>query len=168
MTTTIDPTLLLALAAAVVVVAVVARQSKRSSGSACTGDLLAEVNAWRARGATDDNGRHYPPAPPVRIDGTLQAIAEQTANDLATHQIPAGHIGSDGSTFPQRLSRAGFRCSWAGENTAHNTRDAARTIAAFAASPTHAPTLMDPQSNVCGVACAQNGGAYWVNLMARV
>ena len=46
-----DSTTLLIVLAAVALVAVIASQSK-NKGSKCSGDLLAETNAWRSRCAT--------------------------------------------------------------------------------------------------------------------
>jgi uncharacterized protein YkwD len=156
---------LLLIAAAVAIAC--ALLSKRPKGSRCGGDLLAEVNAWRRRGAVCA-GVTYPPVPPVATHPTLQHVAQLFADDLARHQIRAGHIGSDGSTFGERLTRAGFRWTWAGENTAYNTNSAAATVAAFAASPDHCPNLMSPQATHCGLACASDGQrAYWVQLMGR-
>jgi uncharacterized protein YkwD len=161
-----DTTTVLIVIAVVALVAVIASQS-RSKGSKCSGDMLAETNAWRAKGATA-GGVTYPPVPPVSIDPTLQHIANLFAADLATHKIQAGHIGSDGSTFTDRLNRVGYRWSWAGENTAAGTDGAAATIAAFAASPSHCPTLMSARATRCGLACASaDGRAYWVQVMGR-
>ena len=161
-----DTTTLLIVLAAVALVAVIASQSK-NKGSKCSGDLLAETNAWRSRGASVA-GKHYPPVPPVAIHPTLQHVAQAFADELAQHKIKAGHIGADGSTFGERLTRAGFRWAWAGENTAFGTKGAAATVAAFAASPTHCPNLMDARATHCGLACASDGkNAYWVQVMAR-
>jgi uncharacterized protein YkwD len=161
-----DTTTVLIVIAVVALVAVIASESK-SKGSKCSGDMLAETNAWRARGAVV-GGVTYPPVPPVAIDPTLQHVANLFAADLAAHKIQAGHIGSDGSTFADRLNRVGYRWSWAGENTAAGTDGAAATIAAFAASPSHCPTLMSPKATRCGLACASaDGRAYWVQVMGR-
>jgi uncharacterized protein YkwD len=161
----IDPITILLIVGAVAVVAALA--GKKSKGSKCTGDMLAETNAWRAKGATA-GGVTYPPVPPVSIDPTLQHVANLFAADLANNKIQAGHIGSDGSTFTDRLNRAGYRWSWAGENTAAGTDGAAATIAAFAASPSHCPTLMSARATRCGLACASaDGRAYWVQVMGR-
>ena len=121
---------------------------------------LAEVNAARRVGAWCGL-----PAGPLVIHPALQAAAEGFAADLAANRIPAGHIGSDGSTLAQRLQRAGYP-GRAAENTAAGTDGAADTVAAFVASPGHCPNLTWQAATVAGLACASDGEtAYWVHLM---
>jgi uncharacterized protein YkwD len=132
-------------------------------GSSCdtTARTLEAVNTARAAGAWCG-----PAVGPVVIDPTLQHVAQSFADDLARNGIRAGHVGSDGSTFGDRLVKAGYRWSWAGENTAFGTDGASATVAAFRDSSGHCTNLMAPQATQAGLACTSDGeSAYWVQVM---
>lgn len=154
------------LYAAVILVMVAAcggggNQIARSS-CASTQDALAAVNAQRAAGAWCGL-----PAGPLVIHPALQAAADAFAADLAANQLPAGHIGSDGSTLTQRMARVGYPHR-VYENTAAGTDGAAGTVAAFVESPGHCRALMWQAATVAGMACASDGqSAYWVQLFGE-
>lgn len=124
-------------------------------------ETLRIVNTARAGGAWCG-----PSAPPLVLDDRLQRAAQIFADDLAAHQIDAGHVGSDGSLLWQRLARVGHFAP-AGENTAAGTPSAADTVAAFRDSPAHCTTLMRPEARRAGLACAESAGrSYWVQLIS--
>lgn len=120
---------------------------------------LAEVNAARAAGAWCGL-----PAGPLVLHPALQAAAQSFADELAANQIPAGHIGADGSTLAQRMARVGYPHR-VFENTAAGTDRAADTVAALIESPGHCRALTWQAATVAGMACASDGAAaYWVQL----
>ncbi|WP_010137306.1 CAP domain-containing protein [Oceanicola sp. S124] len=94
-------------------------------------DLLAEINAFRAA-----RGR----APLAASDAAVQ-VAGRHAADL---QRGGGisHIGSDGSTPGERLSREGVAWCRVAENLARGQSDGADVLSAWIESPRHRANLL--------------------------
>lgn len=60
-----------------------------------------------------------PPAPPVAPSAALTQAARRHSQDMLDHSFQ-GHVGSDGSTFDQRVSQAGYSYSTVAENVYAN------------------------------------------------
>lgn len=60
-----------------------------------------------------------PAAPPVAPNAALIAAARRQTGDMLTNAYQ-GHVGSDGSTFDQRITQAGYTYSTIGENVYAN------------------------------------------------
>lgn len=105
---------------------------------------------------------------PLRPDAGLAAAARAQACENAARGI-AGHLGSDGSTLPQRLVREGLAPVQAGEVAALGQRGAARAVEGWGASPAHRAILLDPRMARIGAGLAGPAGPQraWVVVVAE-
>lgn len=79
------------------------------------------------------------------------------------------HIGSDGSDVGERLSRARYLWSRAGENLAYGTPSAYSEddiVAGWLASPGHCKNIMQPGFTEMGAAKHSGAFDYWVQVFA--
>jgi uncharacterized protein YkwD len=75
------------------------------------------------------------------------------------------HTGSNGSTFTQRITSAGYEWRRAAENIAAGYPYPDAAVAALLDSPEHCSNIMDPALTEIGVGKATGGGTYgtyWV------
>ena len=61
------------------------------------------------------------------------------------------HRGTDGSTAGQRLTRAGYRWAFYGENLAAGQASAEEVVAAWMGSPTHRANVLSPKAREIGI-----------------
>jgi uncharacterized protein YkwD len=102
--------------------------------------MLDELNAVRA-------GLHLPP---LAFDQQLGQIAQEHAVDMIVRGYFA-HETPEGASPFDRMTRAGYRFGWAGENLAIN-RDAASACRALLASPPHRDNILNPHYRRIGIA----------------
>jgi uncharacterized protein YkwD len=99
---------------------------------------------------------------------TLADAASLRARDMAANNY-FSHTGLDGSTFDQRVTRAGYRFRITGENIAAGQLTPEEAVAGWIKSPTHCANLMNGSYTEMGVAFAANAdsamGVYWVQLL---
>ena len=114
------------------------------------GEMLAAVNAARARGATcgDD---WMEPAQPLVWDRRLAAAAARHAEDMARN-AHFDHTGTDGSDAGDRARRAGYEWRRIGETLARYQPSVDAVVAAWLASPGHCRQLLDPRYVEVGAA----------------
>lgn len=108
-------------------------------------------------------------AAPLTLDGTLALAAIQHTNEMAAHDY-LDHIGRDGSSPADRVTRTGYSWSSVGENLASGTMNADETVNGWIGSPHHCANLMSPKFTHMAVAFAVNaasrGGIYWTQVFA--
>jgi uncharacterized protein YkwD len=125
--------------------------------------VLELINQARAR-ARRCGATPFAPAPPLVLNATLEHAAAQYARDLASHGY-LDHIGRDGSSAAQRITRSGYRWREVGENLARGIMTPEDAVAGWLHSPEHCANLMDPAFRQMGVAYAVNprnaAGVYW-------
>jgi uncharacterized protein YkwD len=106
-------------------------------------------------------------APPLVLSDTLQRAASGHARDMAARQ-KMSHSGGDGSTPPERATRAGYRWRFVGENVAAGQPTPEAVVAEWVKSPQHCANIMDADYTEMGVAfvTAQQGkaGIYWAQV----
>ncbi len=117
--------------------------------------LLGLINAYRA-----ENG-----APPLALSQTMSVAAEQQSQDMATNDF-LGHTGSNGSSYVDRLTAAGYIDSGsASENVFAGDETAAGAFGWWKNSPHHNATMLDPANVAIGIARANNPNStykwYW-------
>jgi uncharacterized protein YkwD len=137
-----------------------------SSGSGATAledEVLALTNARRAAGASC-GGTSFPPAPPLRMDETLRAVARAHSEDMGARRY-FSHNSMDGRTPFQRMMAAGYNASPMGENIAAGNGTAAATVTQWMNSPGHCQNIMNPGFRALGVGYASVPGSpyrhYW-------
>ncbi len=130
--------------------------------------VLAMVNAARAqprRCGTQSFGA----SPPLAASPTLERVARAHARDMATRGY-FDHAGADGSSPPERVTRAGYVWTIAGENLALGRMTAREAVDGWLASPGHCANIMDPRFTETGVALAtgreRDRPTYWVQAFA--
>lgn len=99
---------------------------------------------------------------PLEAEGRLMNAAGDFAQMLTT--MPTlSHVGSDGSTFIQRIERAGYTdYRTAGENIARSYSSPESVIAAWMDSPGHRENLLNPAFKKIGVGVAKGvQGTQW-------
>ena len=125
---------------------------------------MARINAWRARGADCGANGTFGPAPALAWNDRLQQAATAHSQDMVDHDF-LSHVGSDGSTFVQRIEAAGYSPSGAGENAAGGYPTIEAVIDGWIGSDGHCATLMYPRFKDVGLACVSGAGTrygtYW-------
>lgn len=128
--------------------------SMEAPGFASGQSVTDQVNAIRAKA-----GRN-----PVKRLPALDAAARAHVQDLVATGI-YGHIGSNGSSPGDRVTKAGYRWCTMAENLAEGTlyNTESKVIAGWANSPDHYRNMIKPTVSAFGM--AEKGGI-WVQLLA--
>ena len=121
--------------------------------------MLSAVNRLRAEGR-DCGGEHYAPAAPLVWNGRLEGAARAHTLDMVGHDHFA-HVGTDGSTVGDRVSREGYAWRRVGENIARYQATVEEVVADWAASPGHCANLMNPSYVEFGAAEEER---YWTQV----
>ena len=87
---------------------------------------------------------------PVSAHGTLMAEAQRFSG-VQAQLGRVSHRGVDGTTGGRRLTRAGDRWSFWGENLAAGQETADQVVAAWMASPGHRANIMSPRGLHIGI-----------------
>jgi len=124
--------------------------------------MLAAVNRYRAEGR-DCGGTYHGPAAPLVWNGRLGAAAAAHTRDMAVHGRFA-HVGTDGSTVGDRVSRAGYAWRHVGENIARYQDSVEEVVGDWVASAGHCANLMNPSFVEFG---AGEQDRYWTQVFAR-
>jgi uncharacterized protein YkwD len=108
--------------------------------------------------------RRFPRAPPLSLAPALTRAARAHSRDMAAHSL-FSHIGSDGSSPAQRVTRAGYSWSRVGENIASGIGTARQVVSGWLSSPHHCANIMTADFRQMGVAFAVDPGSdpmiYW-------
>lgn len=124
-------------------------------------EVLRLVN--KARGVARRCGKsRYKATGPLRWDTTLAKVATAHSRDMATHDY-VSHYSRNGKTPFQRMKKAGYRYSSAGENIAAGFGSPASVVKAWLKSPGHCKNVMNRSYDELGVGFATGGtyGTYW-------
>jgi uncharacterized protein YkwD len=89
--------------------------------------------------------------PPLNFVYELSAIAQQHTDDMAAYHYTA-HVGSDGSTPPERFLYYGYPHGYAGEATAWGFPQAYEAVAFWVDSPGHRRIILNRYATDVGVA----------------
>lgn len=130
--------------------------------------MLALVNQARASSRLCGSTQ-YPAAAPLAWNMKLFAAAERHSNDMAYNNF-FSHTGSDGSTFAQRLTAAGYAYRAAAENIAAGQRTVAAVVQGWLQSPGHCANIMNGNLSEVAVACVSSNaqyGTYWTMELGR-
>ena len=102
------------------------------------------------------------------VDPLLTLAAAAHSADMAAMGTLT-HVGSDGSTFVQRIRRSGFRPARLAENAAAGYATADDVVRGWLESPPHRANLLDCRLGAVGVGLAGDPAApYWtLDLGAR-
>ncbi len=125
---------------------------------AATQEILRQVNAIRAAGATCGS-RSHEPAPPLEWNGLLERTALLHTRDMVARQNMS-HTGGNGSDIGQRMQREGYDWGAAGENVAAGQRSTADAIQSWLRSPGHCSNMMNKGFTDIGVSSVSSGGTY--------
>jgi uncharacterized protein YkwD len=130
--------------------------------------VLESTNAARAQGRRCGD-QPFAPAAPLRRSQQLERAARIHSDDMAAHDY-LDHVGRDGSTPADRVSRAGYRWRMVGENVAAGPLSAEEVVDGWLASPEHCANIMDPRFTEMGLSYSVNPasreGVYWTQLFA--
>jgi uncharacterized protein YkwD len=137
--------------------------------SAAAAKVLALTNEARTR-ARRCGDRPFDPAPPLRANARLEKAAAVHAQDMAQNQY-VEHVGRDGSTFSQRITRTGYPWHSVGENVAAGQRTPEEVVQDWLTSPGHCANIMSDEFTEMGVAFSVNmnasGVVYWAQEFGR-
>lgn len=128
--------------------------------------MLAAVNAARAV-ARSCGDTAMSAVGPVTNNAQLISAASRHSLDMAK-VMKLEHAGSDGSSFSDRITAAGYAWGDAGENVAWNQRSIPDVIDSWLKSPGHCANIMNGARTEFGGACekASDGSFYWTQLFA--
>ena len=87
---------------------------------------------------------------PFNLSPQISAAAQAHSQDMALNDF-ISHTGSDGSSFGQRLTRAGYSWSLAAENIAAGQSTPAAIVAAWMGSPSHRANILNCALHDIGV-----------------
>lgn len=128
--------------------------------------VLALVNAARAR-PQRCGGQAFAPAPPLRLNDTLQSVASAHAAEMARYSY-FSHTGRNGSTVDGRATQAGYPWRNIGENIAAGQTTADTVVRGWINSPGHCANIMSPAYSEMGAAFVVNqqssAGIYWAQV----
>jgi len=128
--------------------------------------LLAAINAARAQARVCEAGKPaMPAAAALSWNTALAAAADRQSADMAAHDF-VSHTGSDGSTYWQRITEAGYAGKSGAENIAAGyTLTAASAVQGWLDSPGHCRNLMSASYQDLGGGCRYNPDStyrtYW-------
>ncbi|HRQ09567.1 MAG: CAP domain-containing protein [Trueperaceae bacterium] len=124
--------------------------------------LLDAVNAARSQGAQCGT-EFMPPVPPLALEERLRRAAASHSQDMADHGTMS-HVGSDGSSFTDRIEREQYDWSAAGENIASGYRTVDGVMNGWLTSPGHCRNIMSRNYTEFGGAESKY---YWTQVFAR-
>ena len=125
--------------------------------------MLRLVNDARGQ-ARNCGARHFDSARPLSWNVLLARSAALHAADMAANGF-FSHTGHNGSTLPQRVTRAGYAFRTTGENIAAGQPSIEDAIAGWLKSPGHCANLMNSAFTDIGAGFAFNDNGmrvYWV------
>jgi len=135
---------------------------------AISGRVLALVNEARAQPRRCGR-KSFEAAPPLALSEPLRHAALSHARDMAARSVLT-HLGHDGTTTADRVSRSGYRWRATAENVAAGQPTPERVVADWVDSPQHCANLMDPEFREMGVGYAfepsSEKGIYWAQVFA--
>jgi uncharacterized protein YkwD len=107
---------------------------------------------------------------PLQANDALMRAAAAHSLDMATHNF-VDHVGSDGSTPGQRITRASYAWQAYGENIAAGYATAQQVVAAWMGSAGHRANILNPDFQHIGVAYVYRSGTtyggYWTQVFGR-
>jgi uncharacterized protein YkwD len=140
-----------------------------STWTSFEGQVLTLVNQKRAAGASC-GGVYKPPAPALTLDTRLRCAARKHSMDMGMKNF-FSHTGSNGSTFTQRISNAGYVYTTAGENISAGYATPSAAVDGWMASTGHCNNIMNPNFKHLGVgyyyASSSTYGHYWTQDFGR-
>jgi uncharacterized protein YkwD len=127
-------------------------------------EVLAQINAARAKGADCGSEGSFGPAPALTMDVRLHCAARKHSQDMAERGY-FDHTNPDGEDPFDRIDEAGYT-GWgaAGENIAAGSDDPALTVQGWLDSDGHCANLMSTQYKHTGVGFYEGTGNltyYW-------
>ena len=105
----------------------------------------------------------------VKTDERMRAAGRAHSGDMAKNNY-FSHTGRDGSSFVDRLARAGYpREGAAGENIAYGYGSAQAVVTGWMNSPDHRKNILNCSAKSTGVGLAYRGNTpYWTQLFGRI
>jgi uncharacterized protein YkwD len=131
--------------------------------------VLTKVNQKRAAGAVC-GGVSKPPVAALTFDERLRCSARKHSKDMGVNNF-FSHTGSNGSTFSQRITSAGYTWTAAGENIGAGYATADAVVNGWMASTGHCNNIMNSNFKHLGVGYYYNAAAtydhYWTQSFAK-
>ncbi len=131
------------------------------SAAALEAQIVTLVNQRRAAGATC-GGQAQPPVPPLVADPALRCAARVHSQDMVDRNY-FDHVNLDGETPWDRMERAGYLWSRAGENIAAGNATAEATMNQWMNSSGHCANIMSADFDDIGVGHVESG-AMWTQV----
>jgi len=125
-------------------------------------EILSLVNNLRTSGCLC-GATNKPIVGTLAWDTKLEAAAKRHAEDMEKN-AHFSHVGTDNSTFSQRITEAGYVWSNCGENIALGQKTNAEVIQSWKNSEGHCLNMMNGAFTHIAVA---RKGDYWVMVLAK-
>jgi uncharacterized protein YkwD len=125
-------------------------------------DVLELVNQFRAQGANCGSEGSFGPAGPLTMNPALRCAARKHSKDMNDRSF-FDHTNPSGESPWDRMGKAGYNYSAAGENIAGGSDDAAGTMDQWMGSDGHCANIMSPDFEEIGVGYYPGGqwGTLW-------
>jgi uncharacterized protein YkwD len=126
--------------------------------------VLALVNQRRAEGADCGGAGTFAAAGALTMNGALRCAARVHSKDMADRGF-FSHKNPDGDDPFDRMAKAGYTFSYAGENIAQGYPTPEAVMAGWMSSDGHCSNIMSPNYTEIGV--GYYDGAYWTQTFGR-
>ena len=119
-------------------------------------DFLLKINQLRASGCNCGSSK-MKPVLAVTFNARLDSSARVYARDMFKNK-KMSHVGSDKSKFSERITKAGYKWKFSGENIARGQLSAAEVFEDWKISPSHCLNMMSGDYKEIGLARV---GDFW-------
>ena len=131
--------------------------------------VLALINAARAK-PRKCGSQSFPAVGPLRLSALLTQAALAQAQDMAAHEH-FEHIGTDGSSPADRVTRTGYKWLNVAENIAAGASTADDVVNGWLESPGHCANIMGAPYTEMGIAyvvdARTKAGIYWSQVFGK-
>ncbi len=124
-------------------------------------DMLALVNAARAKGAVCGNVTRQP-SKPLAWSDLLGIASDIHSTDMAANNF-FDHNSPRTGTLRERIRGTGFQYEEAGENLAGGQTSVAKAVNDWLQSPSHCANMLNPDFKLMGASCKRNAASFYKN-----
>ena len=141
-----------------------------ASWTAFEREVLTRTNQRRAQGADCGVEGTFSAAGAFRANDLLRCAARNQSRDMAVRNF-VGHTNPDGESAAERIDKAGYVWSEAGENIAGGQTTPAEVVDGWMGSPGHCANIMHSSFTELGVGyyfdMDATYGHYWTQAFGR-
>jgi uncharacterized protein YkwD len=124
-------------------------------------EMVAQINAARAKGATCGNVTRKP-SKPLAWSDLLGIASDIHSTDMAGNNF-FDHNSPRTGSLRERIRGTGFLYEEAGENLAGGQTSVAKVVNDWLQSPSHCANMLNPEFKLMGASCKRNAASFYKN-----